>query len=44
MTDVSVLEFCDELARVKVPDLDGPVIACADESTSDRVERESTNE
>lgn len=43
MTDVAVLEFGNELARVKVPDLDRPVVTCADESTSSWVEKESTN-
>ena len=44
MADVAVLEFGGEPARVEVPDLHGSVITCADESTSDRVERKSTNE
>jgi len=43
MTDMAVLEFGDELARVKVPDLDRPIITCADESTSSWVQKESTN-
>lgn len=44
MTDVIVLNLCDELAGVEIPDFDGLVVACADESATDWVERESTNE
>jgi hypothetical protein len=44
MTDVIVLNLSDELASVEVPDLDGLVVACADESATNWVERESTNE
>lgn len=43
MADVAILEFGDERARVEVPNLDRPVVTCADESTSSRVEKESTN-
>jgi len=43
MADVTVLEFGDEPACVEVPDLHGLVVTCADEPTSDWVERESTN-
>jgi len=43
MADVAVLEFGDEHARVEVPDLDRPIVTCADESTSSWIEKESTN-
>jgi hypothetical protein len=44
MTDVIVFKLGDELAGVEVPDFDGLVVTCADESASDWVEREGTNE
>lgn len=44
MTDVTVFKLGDELAGIEIPNLDGFVVACTDQSASDRVERESTNE
>lgn len=44
MTNVTVFKLGDDLAGVEVPDLDGLVVTCADESADDRVEREGTNE
>lgn len=43
MTDVTVLELSNELAGVEVPNFDRFVVTCADESASDRIERESPN-
>ena len=44
MTDVTIFKLGNELAGVKIPDLDGLVVACANESATDWIERESTNE
>jgi len=44
MADVTVFKLGNELAGVKVPDFDGLVVTCADESATDWIERESTNE
>ena len=44
MTDVTVFKLGNEPACVEVPDLDGLVVTCTDESANDWVEREGTNE
>jgi len=44
MADMAVFELGDEPASVKIPDLNGLVVTCANESAADWVERESTNE
>jgi len=44
MADVTVFKLGNELAGVKIPDLNGLVVTCANESATDWIEGESTNE
>ena len=44
MTDVAIFKLGYKLAGVEVPDLDRFVVTCTDESPSDWVEREGTDE
>lgn len=44
MADMTVLKLGNEPAGVEVPDFDGFVVTCTNESASDWVERESTDE
>ena len=44
MADVTVFKLGNKLAGVEIPDLDGLVVTCANESATDWIERESTNE
>lgn len=44
MADMTVFKLGNEPAGVKIPDLDGLVVTCANESATNWVERESTNE